>query len=368
LALGIVMGICLLNIISMQDPSADPRLLKVLICLNYVGLIAFHFFTGGIPRAVLVPVVGFFSGALLMTAACRGDIFATFGWPIIAASLLLLTFEKPRFSPPILTVLRTILALSVLTAVAPFGHTDYDEGYFPFRVNGIAGHANGLGGYALLTYLVDDMLRNRWFTKTKALVLVTLVLAQSKTAFLLIPIYHALKYGLPHFEQRPRVLMGLYIGCFLVLCLASVAYAQSSDYSVSETGFTGRTILWKIAVTQWQAHPWLGVGIGAMWKDSATLALMAAESSFVPSYSHNLYIQYLTECGILGAAFFCILLAYCLTRISTRACFVAACITFIFLRGLSEVPLVFWPYSDNFVQVFILLSVTWKTARPRVKA
>lgn len=101
--------------------------------------------------------------------------------------------------------------------------------------------------------------------------------------------------------------------------LVSVAYsdlsARSSSLFDSSEGGSGRTNLWRAAITGWEQRPVIGVGFGAFRGQSNKLLRQTPGVDFSAyklrlggQYAHSAYLGTLVELGVVGLALFLTLL------------------------------------------------------------
>ena len=92
-------------------------------------------------------------------------------------------------------------------------------------------------------------------------------------------------------------------------------------YFIKQGSADGRMLIWTSALTTWQHHPWMGVGIGGFFHASANgvAELYANNPSFslfasggVTDYAFNDLLKVLVEQGIVGVAFYIVALGYTL--------------------------------------------------------
>jgi O-antigen ligase len=119
-------------------------------------------------------------------------------------------------------------------------------------------------------------------------------------------------------RQRKR-LLGLAgaagVGFGVIAALSPGAVARITDIG---GGTSGRSDVWAVAWKVFTDHPWLGVGISNFQTVEPHYALKAGSLSRieliveVPHYVHNVYLQMLTETGVIGLAVFLLAIVGCL--------------------------------------------------------
>ena len=92
-------------------------------------------------------------------------------------------------------------------------------------------------------------------------------------------------------------------------------------YFIKQGSADGRMLIWTSALTTWQHHPWMGVGIGGFFHASANgVAELYANnpssslfvSGGVTDYAFNDLLKVLVEQGLIGVAFYIVALGYTL--------------------------------------------------------
>lgn len=212
--------------------------------------------------------------------------------------------------------LRWVLVLGLVLNLAPAlaeVKRVFEPGYvlspigLPWRLHGVASHANGLGGVALLLLILElsPLLKPRINGAVLALALAVLVLAQSKTtwvaAVLCVPV---LRWSeLQQFCRRHALaLVGLscVMGAILAVWLPGSdgparLYASLFEVSADEL-FTGRVAIWKITWDTFLQSPVFGYG-PALWDP----VFRAEHNWWAAGHAHNQMLQVLGQAGLFGA-------------------------------------------------------------------
>lgn len=158
----------------------------------------------------------------------------------------------------------------------------------------------------------------RWLLGTFALVLaVALFLTESRGGLVGLFVMSLAAVGLAG-RFRPRAVAAvLTVAALGVSYYTLVAPPQSLQRITNFTaeGGTGRTDLWSIAVEVAKDHPVVGVGIGnfvVVEPVYASRDIAISEVRLVvdtPKIAHNMYLQVLSELGLIGLALFLVILA-----------------------------------------------------------
>ena len=119
-------------------------------------------------------------------------------------------------------------------------------------------------------------------------------------------------------RQRKR-LLGLAgaagVGFGVIAAVAPGAVARITDFG---GGTTGRSSVWAVAWKIFNDHPLLGVGLSNFQTVEPHYALRAGPLdradlvAEIPHLVHNVYLQMLTECGVIGFALFMLVMGGCL--------------------------------------------------------
>lgn len=177
----------------------------------------------------------------------------------------------------------------------------------PWRLHGVASHANGLGGVALLLLVLElsPLLKQRINWAVLTLALAVLVLAQSKTtwvaAVLCVPVLRWQEVqGFCRRHALALATLGCLLGAFLAVWLPTSErparlYASLFEVSADEL-FTGRVAIWKITWDTFVQDPVFGYG-PALWDP----VFRAEHNWWVAGHAHNQVLQVLGQAGLFGA-------------------------------------------------------------------
>lgn len=234
---------------------------------------------------------------------------------------------------------------------------------FNSRFWGLASHANAIAPMAVLCLFLE------WFIPSKsrmarvaiiALSLLTIVLAQSRTAIvgagigMLIMLY--LRYA---YERRSVLVAGSikpHIGqvtVFVSLLMLTLGALIASLFGVLD-GFigkffdsklgtdlqtlTGRDVIWRVAIDEWQRNPWFGYG-ASLWSLDYRISV-GLNYAF---HAHNQFIQTLAEAGLVGLlGLLPLYAAFMVSAFRTRVLTLGASLALMLLlalRSITEVPL-----------------------------
>ncbi len=224
----------------------------------------------------------------------------------------------------------------------------YEQTYIPgfnVRLHGVTPHANHTALFSWMYILLEIVFPYKLtFLRITHLVaaLFVLILTQSKTAWLLLLwagvwlVFWRFMSRVPH-PIAPIIFL-LTSGTFLAVSLVTYSIIETTSvverlhFLLPEDTFTltGRTLIWLAVMEVVRENPWFGYGPN-LWSPEMTLSY-SGWIGWVPSHSHNQYLQSLGEGGWLGLVFF---LAYCLwiLALAIRSIRVADGIAFALFGG-----------------------------------
>lgn len=257
--------------------------------------------------------------------------------------------------------------------------TNYTQGLIPGlpRLAGLAPHAVILAMLAqvsLLCVWARPYAHRHLNAAAWVLGLLTLMLAQSKTAWLSFSVCALVMYLYRHGAalkqklsdpERPQlgILLAVCVLAGLAAIMGEVLFGNadgrlsrflSSDSGAQLTSLTGRDVIWAVAYDEWMRHPLFGYGPSFL--DNAyrhSVGLLSA------THGHNQYMDLLPRAGLVGAiplTFYLIAMLGLAWRHAgasrglTLAFFLA-----LALRAISEVPLTLSGYGPEFIGHLMLL-------------
>lgn len=280
--------------------------------------------------------------------------------------------------------LLVIAALSLLLMPIKPGmvmDTAYNQGLLPGvpRLAGITPHAVTLGLMAQLglLLLLAQPYERRWLNRSAWLIIsLTLFLAQSKTAWLAFLICSGammLVRHAPGWWRRvgdplhPGVGMVSVVGFMLgvavlalVFMFGDVGGRLSNFFNTPEgaqlASLTGRDRIWAIAWEEWRRNPVFGYG-PSIWNEEFRAIIGMSNAT----HAHNQFMDTLSRAGTVGATglvFYALVLLGMSLRFAraTRGLSMALFLA-LFLRAVSEVPMVMFGYGPDLVIHVLLLMV-----------
>jgi O-antigen ligase len=313
-------------------------------------------------------------------------------YPILVVLVLLV--GEPR-APELVTLIKWSLVVFFLLSLA-FIVIDPNrvlapgfQGFVPglrSRFWGLASHANAIAPMAVTCLFLELFIPSRRLLQ-RALVIflsaVIIVLAQSKTAIVAVAIgavtalyvRHAYTRRMspgasvarPHLGQVAVFLGGLTV--VLGLLLASVfgilddltsRLAGSKLASDAQT-LTGRDVIWRVAIEEWNRSPWFGYGT-SLWGLDYRLQV-GLNYAF---HAHNQFVQTLAEAGLVGLLgllplYAALIIAAIKTSASTRGASLAL-LLLLFLRSVTEVPLRPAGLGTGEMLLIIAMALVWRLA------
>lgn len=259
--------------------------------------------------------------------------------------------------------------------------TNYTQGFIPGlpRFSGLTPHPVSCGMLTQMTIFLVACFpyQRRWVNVCAWVVLtITLVLAQSKTAWISVLVCAAVLF-LTSFRKRfskailnpakPGVAVWLlalvlvvFATPFIVLMFADVgSYARaflSSSEGAQITSLTGRDVIWDFVFSEWQRYPVFGYGSLLLDLDSRiAIGMLNA------NHAHNQFVDTLGRAGLVGAISlmaYVIALGYWAFRYASAFNGLPLLLfIMLFLRGISEVPFTMYGYGLEFVGHLLLLGV-----------
>lgn len=141
----------------------------------------------------------------------------------------------------------------------------------------------------------------------------------------LIALGAALIAGMVLLRRHRKRLLGVVAAAGIGLGILALVHPSAVTRITDVGGGTsGRSSLWKVAWTIFSQHPWVGIGIGNFQAVESNYTLRSGSLTRVeliaqePHLVHNVFLQLLTETGIVGFLLFLVLVVLIL-RASWRA-------------------------------------------------
>lgn len=258
--------------------------------------------------------------------------------------------------------------------------TAYTQGLLPGlpRLAGVTPHAVTLGLMAQLglLLLLARPYQRRWLNRSAWLVIsLTLFLAQSKTAWLAFLICSGAMMLVRHAPTwwrrvgdplHPSVglvsVMGFMLGVFLlalVFMFGDVGGRLSNYFNTPEgaqlASLTGRDRIWVIAWDEWRRNPVFGYGPG-IWNEEFRAVIGMTNAT----HAHNQFMDTLSRAGTVGAVglvfYSVVLLGMSLRFARATGGLSVSLFLALFLRSVSEVPLIMFGYgADLMIHVLLLM-------------
>ena len=287
----------------------------------------------------------------------------------------------------VISMRNATLAFLVLSAVILVWNPNMvaNKGYHGFvpgvsiRYAGLASHANSLGPMVVVFLLC--LLRKPYAWRSLnlsawALGLFSLLLTQSKTNWIACILCFAcvgyfgfreqIKARLFDYRRPQLSIIGIF--CFILICTmallmvmfgsvdAKLAKFASSNDGFDLLSFTGRDVIWQVAVQEWHKNPVFGYGL-PIWDEAFRTSIGMPYAS----HAHSQFYQSLSSAGTVGAAG---LLAYAavLLYASARAAKASgglsmALFVLIASRSVSEVPLSLTGFAAEALTHLLLLII-----------
>jgi O-antigen ligase len=280
------------------------------------------------------------AGALLLLVAVHGLPKVDTAWLLRLIKRALLVF---LYGSILAAITRPQWALQ----------TGYDQGLsemLPFRLHGLAFHANALAPLAALYLILLRWQPARLPLESLHVVaaLAVLVLCQSKTAWLglivAVALSHLYSQRHPHHSRGVLALAAVLVLIPLVLLLDTAgagpvtAATRFLDSNEELLTLTGRLAIWGATLVVWQENKWFGYG-PELWGEGM-------QEHFLPlmgwtfGHAHSFYFQALGQGGLVGLTGATFLLAGVLrtswrSRLHCGGVVLGVCI-FVLLRTIAE--------------------------------
>jgi O-antigen ligase len=329
-----------------QDTTAlgpAPNAIGVLIVLAWLGT----FITRSSSREILgeqarlLRLLGLFALWLALTivwatnASRAAEGFFSWGLAMLAFLITMTTLRRGRdvgaigvafIAGSILSVAYGISS-GALTAVS-----ETSEAALQGRFTGGGGDPNkAAAGYLIAMFLCAGFwgLARRRVMKAGLLVAFIVVAigffaTQSRGGMIALAV--AALTGLAILPGQRKRLLGLTAAAGVGLAVVAVSNPAAITRLVGFGGGTsGRNDLWKVAWTVFEKHHWVGIGLNNFEAVESHFTLLSGTLTRVdlvaetPHLVHNLYLQLLTETGVVGFVLFLPVIFFCL-----RACWQAA--------------------------------------------
>ena len=259
--------------------------------------------------------------------------------------------------------------------------TSYSQGLLPGvpRMGGLAAHAISLSVLAQLGLicLLAFPYQRAWLNRLAwAVGLTVLFLAQSKTtwvSFILCWLcFIAVQKG-PDFSRRfsDPVRPGFGVVSIMLVMLAVLTMGLvlmfgdlgtrmdlffNSAAGAQLSSLTGRDKIWAIAYEEWRRNPVFGYG-PLIWESDFRISIGMPNAT----HAHNQFMDTLSRSGSVGAAAL-VMYAVTLLVLSVRYAreskgLTLALFILLAIRSISEVPLLLFGYSPEFITHLLLLMV-----------
>jgi len=245
-----------------------------------------------------------------------------------------------------------LIASCLVSVVAPELTIERDyHSWIPgvtIRFWGLESHANSMGPLALVYLLLamHQPFERRWLQRLGLVIgVAVLVMAQSKTTWIAAAITVPLLVLLRSRAWGPAAFSFLAAGFLVALAMLLLPAVGVSVEEFLETRqgheaatFTGRDLIWTLAVQEWTHNPLFGYGL-TMWNDAYRMQIGLEHAIS----AHNQFLQSLSMAGAmglmgllvyLGALFFYAIKA----RRGSRGLSVALLIV-VLVRCVTETPL-----------------------------
>lgn len=243
-----------------------------------------------------------------------------------------------------------------------------------WRFWGLEIHANSMGPLALVYLLValHQPFESRWLQRLGLVLgVAVLVLAQSKTtwiaAMITVPLLLVVRNGAWGAAALSLLSLSGLIGIALLVLPAlgvSLEALSETQQGYEASRFTGRDVIWSLALQEWMRNPLFGYGI-SMWDDAYRLQIGMDHAVS----AHNQFLQTLSVAGGIGLIGLVVYLGT-LVRYAIRAArpsqgLSIALLILVLLRCVTETPLQLESFlSGAFVTHLLLFHLAVACGQP----
>jgi hypothetical protein len=261
-----------------------------------------------------------------------------------------------------------LLASCLVSFIAPqltieTGYRSWIPG-IDFRFWGLEAHANSMGPLALVYLLValDQPFERRWLQGLGlALGLAVLVLAQSKTtwtaAAITVPLLLVVRSGAWGAAAFSLLSFGAVIGIALIVLPAlgvSLGALSETQQGYEASRFTGRDVIWSLALQEWMRNPLFGYGI-SMWNETYRMQIGMDHATS----AHNQLLQTLSVAGSIGLlgllVYLMALVRYAIRAAQPSRGLSVALLILVLLRCVTETPLAIESFLSGAFVTHLLL-------------
>lgn len=284
-------------------------------------------------NSILVPWIGYFALVIIRNQELgTGGYINTYRIILCMLTLFVLVQKKEwikRF--PIMLIL--VNFPNVLATLLFYYNNDYYEkfvhatygsyqsgtanGLYGYRA-GIADHYSQNGTYITMIVLVVAAIlladaivkkKRKWAWINLALTAIALILTEKRAHLLFSIATLLIVYIIGNSQKISRKLLRILAAVIIALALGGIFIDQLPivqsvlgrfESVGTDTNITKRFFMWTLAIKQFWNNPLFGSGFfGFMFNPENTNLILDASAG-----CHNMYIQYLSECGLVGFVLF----------------------------------------------------------------
>ena len=342
--------------------------------------------TASAPVALLIGFIIFWLSTVAAPAflGAHPNVSHDYAYPLIlgiAALLVSSTESDMAFKAARNALLLFMLAGLLLIPVQPalVLETAYTQGLLPGvpRLGGLAAHAISLSVLAQLGLicLLAFPYRRAWLNRLAWMVgLTILFLAQSKTTWISCVLsgicFVTVRKGSDfsrRFADPARPALGVLSILLVMLAMLAVGLALmfgdlgtridvffNSAEGAQLSSLTGRDKIWAIAYEEWRRNPVFGYG-PLIWESDFRISIGMPNAT----HAHNQFMDTLSRSGSVGAvalaSYAVMLLVLSVLYVRESKGLTLALFMLLAIRSISEVPLLLFGYSPEFIAHLLLL-------------
>lgn len=237
-----------------------------------------------------------------------------------------------------------------------------------FRLSGVTAGANGLGyisAAAIMISVIDFRKKTNIINIIASLA--TLVLSQSKTAWIAILIWALIMIWLRLSHKKKALsvisIVILTAGNLALIVLVLQGTLLQSVLSTDLSTLSGRASLWQISMNVWREYPIFGYGPN-LWNLSFS---QQSGQSWLVGQAHNQWIQTIASTGILGLITLIVYLFYVIKKstseISYNNYLPLSLTLLLIIRMTTETPLTNTVIDEGFLAQCIMFLVILNSSK-----
>jgi exopolysaccharide production protein ExoQ len=280
----------------------------------------FHLRLDWISARVAIIYSAYAISSMLWARSASGVLSA--GISLIISTLFAI-FLAGRYSGEQLTALmgRVIVLLALGSAFLAIGLPKYGLDHFTHSGawQGVYGQKNGLGlvmslGTGILLAAKPKGLRETlWLRGGLLLCIAEVGLSRSREAWIAVALMLTVHFSFKLYERfaansRAVVLLMSSMMTLIIGGVVATLWVDILKLFGRDVTLTGRTVLWAAVLDQCRRHPLNGYGLASFWGTGDAIPIYA-KTGWLPTSSHNGFLECLLELGVVGLVLLVILIS-----------------------------------------------------------